>query len=168
MTISKKIVCESLSTESVDHGNHPIIGYPPLYNQACLVHFELYSHKGHPWQEANVKKKSFTLLDCHGRIWHRRMLPHGLEPWTSRLLAERSSQLSYESCWCTSRRLSYGWRQQHITQDDEVMHVGELIFGPGPPLDMARYKYAPIFTSNFAPEKTRISVRMLAEKQADC
>ena len=25
------------------------------------------------------------------------MLPHGLEPWTSRLLAERSSQLSYES-----------------------------------------------------------------------
>ena len=25
------------------------------------------------------------------------MLPHGLEPWTSRLLAERSNQLSYES-----------------------------------------------------------------------
>ena len=25
------------------------------------------------------------------------LLPHGLEPWTSRLLAERSSQLSYES-----------------------------------------------------------------------
>ena len=45
---------------------------------------------------------------CDGRIWHRRMLPHGLEPWTSRLLAERTSQLSYESCWHTSRRLSYG------------------------------------------------------------
>ena len=27
------------------------------------------------------------------------MLPHGLEPWTTRLLAERSNQLSYESCW---------------------------------------------------------------------
>ena len=26
------------------------------------------------------------------------VLPHGLEPWTSRLLAERSNQLSYESC----------------------------------------------------------------------
>ena len=25
------------------------------------------------------------------------MLPHGLKPWTSRLLAERSNQLSYES-----------------------------------------------------------------------
>ena len=45
---------------------------------------------------------------CDGRIWHRRMLPHGLEPWTSRLLAERSSQLSYESCWCKPRRLSWG------------------------------------------------------------
>ena len=113
-----------------------------------------------------IKKESAN--HCDGRIWHRRMLPHGLEPWTSRLLAERSSQLSYESCWCTSRRLSYGWRQQHITQDDEVMHVGELIFGPGLPLDMARYKYAPIFTNTFVPEKPRISVRMLAEKQADC
>ena len=28
---------------------------------------------------------------------HGQMLPHGLEPWTSRLLAERSNQLSYES-----------------------------------------------------------------------
>ena len=27
------------------------------------------------------------------------MLPHGLEPWTSRLLAEHSNQLSYESYW---------------------------------------------------------------------
>ena len=27
------------------------------------------------------------------------MLPHGLEPWTSRLLAKRSNQLSYESRW---------------------------------------------------------------------
>ena len=30
---------------------------------------------------------------------YMQMLPHGLEPWTSRLLAERSSQLSYESWW---------------------------------------------------------------------
>ena len=28
---------------------------------------------------------------------HLPLLPHGLEPWTSRLLAERSNQLSYES-----------------------------------------------------------------------
>ena len=27
------------------------------------------------------------------------MLPRGLEPRTFRLLAERSDQLSYESCW---------------------------------------------------------------------
>lgn len=34
------------------------------------------------------------------------MLPHGLEPWTSRLLAERSNQLSYESSCMSAKTLS--------------------------------------------------------------
>ena len=56
-----------------------------------------------------LDKASFSIRlsiqECFGWsiLVHRRlrktMLPHGLEPWTSRLLAERSSQLSYESSW---------------------------------------------------------------------
>ena len=67
-----------------------------------------------------------------------------------------------------SGRLSCGWRQHHVTQDDEVMDVGELIFGPGPPLEMARYKHVPIFINNVDSEKNHILVIMLAEKQNDC
>ena len=48
------------------------------------------------------------------------------------------------------------------------MIVGELIFGPGPPLDMACYKNVPIFIINFASEKNQILVMMLAEKQTEC
>ena len=36
-------------------------------------------------------------LETDLRTSRVQMLPHGLEPWTSRLLAERSNQLSYES-----------------------------------------------------------------------
>ena len=45
--------------------------------------------------------KAFALHseDCE----FAQMLPHGLEPWTSRLLAERSNQLSYESRWLKQR-----------------------------------------------------------------
>jgi len=38
------------------------------------------------------------------------MLPHGLKPWTSRLLAERSNQLSYESRWLKQREHSWPLR----------------------------------------------------------
>ena len=41
---------------------------------------------------------TFSMSHCNCRANAlKQMLPHGLEPWTSRLLAERSNQLSYES-----------------------------------------------------------------------
>ena len=43
---------------------------------------------------------------------HTYVLPHGLEPWTSRLLAERSNQLSYES---SRAAISPAVWQTHIT-----------------------------------------------------
>ena len=44
------------------------------------------------------------------------MLPHGLEPWTSRLLAERSDQLSYESS-ASLKLSSLGARESHSQKD---------------------------------------------------
>ena len=49
-----------------------------------------------------LMRSSLACLFCGG-TW--KMLPHGLEPWTSRVLAERSNQLSYESrCLGTGMR----------------------------------------------------------------
>ena len=48
------------------------------------------------------------------------MLPHGLEPWTSRLLAERSNQLSYESKWDIRDALDINEQQKETKTPEQV------------------------------------------------
>ena len=48
----------------IDHDeNHAVIGHPTSKKQPFLLHFELYSHKGHPWQRSKANNFFFTLLD---------------------------------------------------------------------------------------------------------
>ena len=51
---------------------------------------------------------------------HTYVLPHGLEPWTSRLLAERSNQLSYES---SRAAISPAVWQTHITISSKRLEI---------------------------------------------
>ena len=60
------------------------------------------------------------------------MLPHGLEPWTSRLLAERSNQLSYESKRGVLDALGIDEQKTKIATCSTAMNMTPVGFEPTP------------------------------------
>ena len=78
LTISKNFVCESLSTESVDHENHPIIGYPPytikhfLHTRASFLHliFQISKYRIDPSDRSEGPSRiAISLRNLEGLEW---------------------------------------------------------------------------------------------------